>query len=128
MKTSGKLRKNIGAAVLTLAAVTSISMAAFADEGKSVPMQKLVPSSATAVAGGLKQTDINSGNMTAVTITVPAAMLTEAVSPENAADIILTRKNESTGKLEISRDNGATWSEYDGKAIMLTPAVAAQRQ
>lgn len=122
MKTSGKLRKNIGAAVLTLAAVTSISMAAFADEGKSVP------SSATAVAGGLKQTDINSGNMTAVTITVPAAMLTEAVSPENAADIILTRKNESTGKLEISRDNGATWSEYDGKAIMLTPAVAAQRQ
>lgn len=128
MKTLGRLRKNIGTAVLTLAAVSSISMVAFAEEAKSVPMQKLVPSSTAAVAGDLGQMDINSGNMTAVTISVPANMLMEAISPESAENIVLTRKNESTGKLEISRDNGATWSEYDGKAFMMTPAVPAQKR
>lgn len=99
MKTLGKLKKNMGAAVLTLAAVSSLSMVAFAEEAKSVPMQKLVPSTTTAVAGGSEQTDM-----------------------------ILTRNNESTGKLEISGDNGATWSEYDGKAFMMTPAMPAQKQ
>lgn len=100
-----KNRKSIGAAALTLAAISSLSMVAFAQGTKSVPMTKLIVSETTA--------------------SIPATPLTAALTPENQTMAILTRTNESTGKLELSEDNGATWVEYDGRAFITTPAVAA---
>lgn len=108
MKTLGKVKKSIGAAALTLAVVSSLSMAAFAQEAKSVPMTALVAAQ--------------------MTDSIPATELTEAFTGENQAVTILTRTNESTGKLEVSEDNGATWSEYDGMAFMTTPAMAGKKQ
>lgn len=105
MNKTSKFKKSIGAAVFTLAAFSSLSLVAFAQEAKSVPMEKIIAS-------------------------VPAAVLTEAkaMPAENITAVILTRTNETTGKLEVSEDNGATWSEYDGKAFAMTPAMSAVEQ
>lgn len=105
MNKTSKFKKSLGATVFALAAFSSLSLVAFAQEAKAVPMEKLTASQ-------------------------PAAVLTEAkeVPAENITVLMQTRTNETTGKLEISEDNGVTWSEFDGKAFALTPATPVAQQ
>lgn len=126
--------KSIGAAALALATISSVSVMAFAQEAKLVPLKKIVLSQSTAPVGSTKTSLDSDGvlsvDMTAIstpTGSVPATVMTEAtvgVRPaDEAAAGIDFRTNKSTGKDEISTDGGKTWTIYDGKAIACTPAT-----